>query len=80
MPIATNRERLTPGPTPAVPPWHKLTTHELVDWLGVTLQSAYNWGVRRSGPPRTMDSSRRAGYRLADVQCWLEGASDDSHR
>lgn len=81
MPIATNRERLSPGPTPDGPPWRKLTTRELVDWLGVTLQSAYNWNVRRSGPPRTMNRSRRAAYRLVDVQLWLEGACDDcTHR
>ena len=72
MPIATNRSRLTPGPTPEGPPWRKLTTRELVDWLGVTLQSAYNWQVRRSGPPRTMNRSRRAAYRLVDVHIWLE--------
>ena len=73
MPIATNRERLSPGPTPPGPPWRKLTTRELVDWLGVTLQSLYNWNVRRSGPPRTMDRSRRTHYRLIDVVSWLEG-------
>ena len=78
MPIATNRERLSPGPMPFAPPWQAKTTRELVDVLGVTLQSAYNWQVQRSGPPRTMSRSRRASYRWGDVLHWLEGPSSST--
>ena len=73
MPIATNRERLPRGLTPGGMPWQGGTTREVCDVLGVTLQSAYNWQVRRSGPPRTMSRSRRASYRWGDVWHWLEG-------
>ena len=37
------------------------------------MQSAYNWSVRRSGPPRSMSRSRRASYRVGDVLWWLQG-------
>lgn len=42
------------------------------------MQTAYNWHVRRSGPPRSMSRSRRASYRWADVAHWLEGEASPS--
>jgi len=73
VPILTNRERLSPRPCPDVHPWGVLTTRQLIDWLGVSLQTCYNWESRRSGPPRRMLANRRCIYLLADVQHWLEG-------
>ena len=73
MPHRTNRERLSPGPAPNLPPWHHLATRDLAEWLGVSLQAIYVWQIRRTGPKRTMTRKGRAQYRLADVQFWLDG-------
>lgn len=75
MPVLTIRSRLSPGPTPNLPPHAALPTTEVIQWLNVSRQSVFNWQIRGTGPARVMHKNRRATYRMADVLHWLEGPS-----
>ena len=71
----SNRECLSPGPTPNVLLWCYLTSHDMVKWLNVSHQSLWNWGQRSSGPQRKQGKNRRVLYRFADVLHWIERPS-----
>lgn len=59
---------------PDLPPWHWITSAQLAAILGVSLQSVWNWRVRKTGPPFAPAPTFRGPkrwYRIADVKAWL---------
>lgn len=48
------------------------TVQQLADYLGVPVQTIYQWRKRRYGPPgRRMGKHVR--YRRSDVERWIDG-------
>src|SRR5262245_52095803 len=59
---------------PHRPYWHVLSSRELAEVLGVTLQTLANWRVRGIGPPTEPSShfrGHREHYRIDQVLAWL---------
>lgn len=53
-----------------------LTIREVADYLGVSVQTIYNWRYRGEGPPglKVMGQVR---YRPEDLEGWLSDQADD---
>jgi len=47
-----------------------LTTREVADYLGIPVQTIYQWNSRNIGP-RRLRVGRYVRYRKADVERWL---------
>lgn len=59
---------------PPRPPWHVVSSRELADALGVSLQSVANWRIRGNGPPPEPSRhfrGHREHYRVDRVLAWL---------
>lgn len=48
-----------------------LDIRQLSEYLGVPVNTIYDWGRRRTGPPR-IKVGQALRWRLADVDAWLE--------
>lgn len=59
--------RVANPPAPGFPPWGYVSSPELAQLLGVSLQTVYNRRLRGQLPPSVQARSRRHHYRLADV-------------
>jgi hypothetical protein len=66
------------SPNASFPPWGWLTTPELAQLCRISQQSAYNWRLRRTGPPSVQEKSGRHLYKLADVLSWIERGARSS--
>jgi excisionase family DNA binding protein len=47
------------------------TAQDVATYLGVTVQTLYDWRLRGSGPP-VMKVGRHLRYRESDVMAWLD--------
>ncbi len=56
-----------------------LSPAELADYLGVPVQTVYQWRHRGEGPPGYR-VGRHVRYRWSDVQAWLDEQADDIPR
>ncbi|QSZ47209.1 helix-turn-helix domain-containing protein [Arthrobacter sp. D5-1] len=63
----------------ATPQERHLTTQELADREGVSLQTVYTWRVHQKGP-RAMRIGKYVRYRMADVLAWEEAQLDPAFR
>lgn len=64
--------------TSATPPWKMMSSRELSQLLGVSLQVLANWRVRDAGPspaPRRRGGGNRIFYRRSAVMEWLSGVA-----
>ncbi len=61
------------------PTWSVITSRELCEVFGVSLQTINNWKMRNILPPPLPKSSRLSGhknfYRIADIRAWAENRS-----
>lgn len=58
----------------AAPVWRPVTTVELANLLGVSVQSLANWRVRGNGPPSILSRrGKRRLYRLDEALEWATG-------
>lgn len=61
--------------TRRTPPWRPISSRELAQILGVSLQSLANWRVRETGPepePPKKGKGNKVYYRPDIVLAWLE--------
>lgn len=61
------------------PPWHVVSSRELAEALGVTLQTLANWRIRDSGPPPAPHrwfGGNRTYYRIDQTLAWLSALHD----
>lgn len=56
-----------------------LSPAELADYLGVPVQTIYQWRYRGEGPPGYR-VGRHVRYRWSDIQAWLDDQADDVAR
>ncbi len=62
----------------ATPPWNMISSREVSQLLGVSLQVLANWRVRDAGPapaPRRRGRGNRIFYRRSAVMEWLSGVA-----
>jgi len=54
-------------------PWHCVSSRELAEHLGVSIQTLANWRFRGEGPTAEMSlrfSGRSTYYRVAEIEAW----------
>ncbi|MDP8929777.1 MAG: helix-turn-helix domain-containing protein [Actinomycetota bacterium] len=56
-----------------------LSPAELADYLGIPVQTVYQWRHRGEGPPGYR-VGRHVRYRWIDIQGWLDDQADDIPR
>lgn len=56
-----------------------LSPAELADYLGIPLQTLYQWRHRGEGPPGYR-IGRHVRYRSSDIRAWLDDQTDDIPR
>lgn len=52
-----------------------MSLKEVADFLGVSVQTVYQWRYRNEGPPGYRIGGR-VRYRRADLEVWLEEQAD----
>lgn len=58
------------------PPWDVLSSAELADILGISIQVLANWRIRKRGPtpePRKHFRGNKTYYRVFEIERWLRG-------
>lgn len=61
------------------PPWDTVSTAELADILGVSIQVLSNWRIRKAGPnflPVGTFRGNRVHYRICDIEAWLRSKAE----
>lgn len=53
-----------------------LSPDQLADYLGISVQTIYQWRYRGEGPPGYR-IGRHVRYRSSDIQAWLADQRDD---
>ena len=56
-----------------------MTADELAGYLGLSLQTLYNWKLRGEGPP-AYKVGGRLRFRRSEVKAWLRDQRDDGFR
>ncbi len=62
------------------PAWATVTSRELSQILGVSLQTINNWKMREFLPepePFDLYKGNKNRYRISKIRAWLEGVSED---
>jgi excisionase family DNA binding protein len=50
-----------------------LTAHDVASWLGVRVETVYQWHSQHGGPRSVRLGKRAIRFRRSDVEAWLEG-------
>lgn len=61
---------------PKAPPEGWLWSEDAADYLGVHVVTLYRWRRDGTGPKGKLHGRRRYRYKIADLDAWMNGASE----